>query len=146
MFYRPIKFQFKKESKEVIDEGIHCINTEIENLNPLILNSNSKIEFVTLLTMVDNKICNQITESSSAMRCYICQAKPTEMNDLELINSKPWKPMKLYIWNLIPACIDTMHGMSIAHFIEFILSKIDRNNCRNKKTKKSEKGICTTTI
>ena len=32
--------------------------------------------------MVDGKICNALTQTSSA-RCYICDARPTEMNDIE---------------------------------------------------------------
>ncbi|XP_076385284.1 uncharacterized protein LOC143264017 [Megachile rotundata] len=41
-----------------------------------------------ILTMIDNKICNSITNTSSAMPCYICGATPTDMNNLDLIDSK----------------------------------------------------------
>ena len=32
--------------------------------------------------MVDGKICNGLSSTSSS-KCYICEAKPTEMNNLE---------------------------------------------------------------
>jgi len=34
------------------------------------------------LTMVDGKICSALSHTSSS-KCYICEAKPTEMDDLE---------------------------------------------------------------
>lgn len=86
-FCRPIKFHFIKESTEVIEEEINRIKYEIEHLNTTKIN-NVQIEYSMILTMVDNKVCNSITHTTSAMRCYICNAKPTEMNDLEIVHSK----------------------------------------------------------
>lgn len=40
--------------------------------------------------MVDNKVCNIITSTTSARRCYICNAKPLEINDPRLVHSKTW--------------------------------------------------------
>jgi hypothetical protein len=31
------------------------------------------------LTMLDGKICNAITDTTSAQKCYICNATPTQM-------------------------------------------------------------------
>ena len=47
-----------------------------------------EIDHKLVMTMIDGKVCNAITNTSSAARCYICNAKPTEMNDFHLINSK----------------------------------------------------------
>ncbi|KAK2578835.1 hypothetical protein KPH14_012190 [Odynerus spinipes] len=41
-----------------------------------------------VMTMIDGKVCNAITQTNSSMRCYICNAKPTEMNDLKLVGTK----------------------------------------------------------
>jgi hypothetical protein len=36
-----------------------------------------------LFTMVDGKVCNAITSTSSAQVCYICAASPKEMNAID---------------------------------------------------------------
>ena len=38
--------------------------------------------------MVDGKICNILTDTSSAMRCFLCNASPKEMNNLKSIINK----------------------------------------------------------
>ena len=72
-FCRTSKFKFIKESNEVTNEEINGIKHEIENSSPLTLNNNIEIGYAMALTMVDNKVCNVITGTSSAMKCYICQ-------------------------------------------------------------------------
>lgn len=86
-YCRPMKFEFVKETVEIVNQEISRVNNEIHNLKPFKIN-NVQVEYVMALTMVDNKICNVITNTTSAMRCYICNAKPTEMNNLDLVNSK----------------------------------------------------------
>lgn len=39
--------------------------------------------------MVDTKICNDLTGTKSAMKCFICGANPLSMNKLNSINTKP---------------------------------------------------------
>ena len=38
--------------------------------------------------MVDGKKCNNLTEATSTLSCYICKAKPSEMNELKNITEK----------------------------------------------------------
>ncbi|XP_072749999.1 uncharacterized protein [Anoplolepis gracilipes] len=38
--------------------------------------------------MVDNKICNIMTNMQSSMKCYLCGASPKEINDLNLMKKK----------------------------------------------------------
>ena len=38
--------------------------------------------------MLDGKLCNFMTNTSSTQSCYICKAKPLEMNNLELVSHK----------------------------------------------------------
>ncbi|XP_050337642.1 uncharacterized protein LOC126763916 [Bactrocera neohumeralis] len=40
------------------------------------------VEHKLQLTMVDGKVCNALSQTSSA-KCYICQAKSKEMNDID---------------------------------------------------------------
>lgn len=55
--------------------------------------------------MIDNKMCNAATGTSSSMRCYIFNAKPPETNNLELvkhtscnINSYSFGTSTLHAW------------------------------------------------
>lgn len=36
-------------------------------------------------TMIDGKICNVLTDQKSSASCNICGAKPSQMNNLDLI-------------------------------------------------------------
>lgn len=47
-----------------------------------------EINHKLVLTMVDGKVCNAISQTASAMRCYICGASPIQMNNLNLLQSK----------------------------------------------------------
>ncbi|KAL4104078.1 hypothetical protein QTP88_019391 [Uroleucon formosanum] len=86
-FCRPIKFEFVKETTNTIITEINKIESEIINLVPSLC-QNVEIEHKLVMTMIDGKVCNAITNTSSAARCYICNAKPSEMNDLDLVNKK----------------------------------------------------------
>lgn len=86
-YCRPIKFRFTKETTELIQLEINSINDEVQNLKSF-STSNIEVEYTMILTMVDNKVCNAAMGTSSSMRCYICNAKPKEMNNLDLVNRK----------------------------------------------------------
>lgn len=38
--------------------------------------------------MIDGNICNGIMHTSSTACCYVCNAKPTKMNNLDLVKNK----------------------------------------------------------
>ena len=38
--------------------------------------------------MLDGKVCNAVTSTSSAQKCYICDALPTQMNDIESVRNR----------------------------------------------------------
>lgn len=86
-FCRPIQFKYAKESKDMVTECIEEIKLQINSLNPYKKDTIS-VHYDLLLTMIDGKICNIITNTSSSMRCYICNATPKEMNNLNLIRTK----------------------------------------------------------
>lgn len=84
-YCRPIRFQFKKESVQVSIDEEKYFKEKIANLIPTKFTTDQKtiyIEHILQLTMVDGKVCNALTQTSSA-KCYICNAKPTEMNNIE---------------------------------------------------------------
>lgn len=86
-FYcRPLMFQFTKESQSTVESIKNRITNEIGVLR------SSKIEEIEVkhelhLTMIDGKITSYLSGTSSAV-CDICKAKPTEMNNLALLDSK----------------------------------------------------------
>lgn len=41
--------------------------------------------------MIDGKICSTLAELSSTMRCYVCDASPTEMNKIDIVVQKQVK-------------------------------------------------------
>lgn len=85
MYCRPIKFIFSKETTEMTVSETNKILEEINALLPTIYSVENgpevSVKHELLLTMVDGKICNALTETSSAQKCYICGATPKLMND-----------------------------------------------------------------
>ncbi|KAF2891826.1 hypothetical protein ILUMI_14347 [Ignelater luminosus] len=77
-FCRPIKFMYMKETTESIRKEVVKVRDEVAKLNPYEIHINDKlvpINFVLHLTMVDGKVINALTESSS-QSCHICKCKP----------------------------------------------------------------------
>lgn len=90
-YCRPVQFQFMKETTDVSKNEISRMESEIANLNQTTISMNNRIFRVTHelhLTMIDGKIAQTITDTSSNAVCYICKAKPTEMNKLEHLKTK----------------------------------------------------------
>lgn len=91
-FCRPIKFQFVKETANVISEEVERVQNEIKDLKKTVVNIYDKsfeILHTPILTMIDGKVANVITQTSGMSVCFICQCKPSEMNNLEVLRTKP---------------------------------------------------------
>lgn len=86
-YCRPLKFLYEKETKEVTKTEVGRVEKEMMELKSVELNINNSvlcIIYTMLMTMVDGKVINTLTESSSQI-CYICKCNPTNMNDLDNI-------------------------------------------------------------
>jgi hypothetical protein len=81
---RPILFEFMKESVEATNRVIGDINEEIQSLCR-IDERDITVEHKLAMTMVDGKVCNSVSGNKAAMTCYICGAKPSEMNNVSKI-------------------------------------------------------------
>lgn len=84
IYCRPLKFIFAKETKELTIKETNDMVEEIKGLLPTSCNLNDvkiSVQHEMLLTMTDGKICNALTDTTSAQRCYICGATPKTMND-----------------------------------------------------------------
>ncbi|XP_022828240.1 uncharacterized protein LOC111357680 isoform X1 [Spodoptera litura] len=83
-YCRPIKFIFAKETKELTTTETQKVLDEVSQLLPTLCNvagSQISVNHKFLLTMTDGKICNALTDTLSAQKCYICGATPLMMND-----------------------------------------------------------------
>lgn len=84
-FCRPFYYEYAKETKEKITEVVATTKAEIANLEPFHINFNNKlltIRHQTFLTMIDGKVAQVITNTSSTSSCIICKAKPSQLNDI----------------------------------------------------------------
>lgn len=86
-YCRPVQFSFVKETKEVVINEKTAMDNEIEALVPSKCQGH-EISHQLMMTMIDGKICTYLSEAKSNAACYLCLAKPTEMNNLDVIASK----------------------------------------------------------
>lgn len=84
---RPIKFEFIKESDEIIRRERENIDNKINNLSVTHLNNDIIVKHEMILTMIDGKACSAIAESSS-MNCYICGATPKQMISFDIVQQR----------------------------------------------------------
>ena len=108
-FCRPVKLQYKKESKELSKEEFDRLTDEIKNLSLGLISVGidgqefASIQFKVDLTMFDGKVVIALTDTSSTQSCNVCGAKPSEMNNLKVIRQKKTKPRGFSTWNFIPS-------------------------------------------
>lgn len=91
-YCRPVRFSFTKETSDVIEEEFNRMDKEINSLQPtyfVLRNKTFTITHTFLKTMVDGKTCNAVMKNRASAVCYICQASPKHMNDLQNIIKRP---------------------------------------------------------
>ncbi|KAL4126307.1 hypothetical protein QTP88_010529 [Uroleucon formosanum] len=92
-FCRPIKFMLKKETKENTLLEVADIEKQIKNLiatNLTIGDKELQINHKLIFSMVDGKVCNSMTETSS-QTCYICGVTPKNSNNIDELTNKKIK-------------------------------------------------------
>ncbi|XP_055840046.1 uncharacterized protein LOC129907726 [Episyrphus balteatus] len=85
-YCRPIRFQLKKETADLSRTEQEYIQTQINELNETVIKISDRfirVKHILKLTMVDGKVCNALSHTASQQVCYICGAKPSNMNDIE---------------------------------------------------------------
>lgn len=90
-YCRPIRFQFQKESSELSLEEKNHIESQIAQLTPTfckLQERNVLIRHICIMSMINGKVCNAITDTSSSQVCYVCHAKPVEMNNIDKVLQK----------------------------------------------------------
>lgn len=65
---------------------------QIDNLRPtkITINESKSVEIhhELLCSMIDGKICNVVTANKSSQTCFVCDATPNQMNNLDLISKR----------------------------------------------------------
>ncbi|GBO01152.1 hypothetical protein AVEN_64228-1 [Araneus ventricosus] len=90
-YYHPIKFMFAKETLIVINTKVKRIKDQVISLLPAKISINDKevsVKPTLIFCMIDGKICNAVAGYESTQICYLCGAKPSEMNDERIIMQK----------------------------------------------------------
>lgn len=90
-YCRPVRMQQKKETTDLIIQEKEHMETQINALKPTFITWGTKtitISHNLQFTMIDGKVCNALTGTSSQV-CYICGAKPSEMNDIDRVLQRP---------------------------------------------------------
>lgn len=85
-FCRPIRFRFIKESAAVIEQEIKYVKNNINNLVATEVDLDGDkylVKHILIMTMVDGKICNAATGTTSTSKCYICGATSKDFNKLD---------------------------------------------------------------
>ena len=92
-FCQPVRLEYRKETPEAskeIDAWItECIAAL--DLDPIVVQVGTKfIKFrhITRKTMLDVKGKNAVTDTASALRCFICGASSTNFNDVDNLTAK----------------------------------------------------------
>lgn len=82
-YCRPIRLRFIKETADVTREEIEHIQDAANNLEKTAVVKNEityKVSHIMMLTMIDGKVCNSATNTTSTMRCYICGLTSKDFN------------------------------------------------------------------
>ena len=81
----PIRISFIKESVDIINKEIQYIENKmmsLRNTEVTIAGKTFSIKYTMILTMIDAKVCNAATHTTSTMKCYICGAISKSFNDI----------------------------------------------------------------
>lgn len=85
-YCRPIKIEFIKESSDVSKREKTQIDEQIKNLKAteiISLNRIMHIQHKLVFSMVDGKVCNAISETTSTQKCYLCDASSKMFNNID---------------------------------------------------------------
>lgn len=83
LYCRPLVLRFHKETLDLIRNETDNIKQQIQQLEAtsvVVSGKSFTVHAQFHLTMVDGKVCNALTENPSSQTCYVCGAKPSEMN------------------------------------------------------------------
>jgi hypothetical protein len=84
---RPILFKYAKVSSDLIKATVSDIKSQIAELKPTVYDigegKSITIKYGFLMIMIDGKVLNQLTNTSSTMTCAICKKNQKDFNKLD---------------------------------------------------------------
>lgn len=84
-YCRIIRFQFKKETPELIKSERIYIENQINNFRCTTVQCGGhdiSVQHILILSMIDGKVSNALTETACSQKCSICGALPKDMNSI----------------------------------------------------------------
>lgn len=81
---RPILFEYVKENSVTINSYINQLEEKIKELHPIYIEISEtiiKVSFEQQLTMIDGKVANAITDTTSTWKCNICGKMSSQFNE-----------------------------------------------------------------
>ena len=87
-YCRPLKVEFMKETGDTIKAEEQYMAQQISVLDCTTTALGSavlKVKHILVLSMVDGKVANTLTGTTSSQRCNVCSSGPKEMNDLKKV-------------------------------------------------------------
>lgn len=90
-FCRPIRLQFMQENVESTVEVVNDTNEQIELLVPFTTQMHGmsiSVKFNMAFTMIDGKVCNAVSGTTSSQRCFLCGATSKYFNDIDYVLTK----------------------------------------------------------
>lgn len=88
LYCRPVQFIFVKESELVVKNEMTKTEAQRKTLSPSKCADGIEVEHNLFMTMIDGKVCTYLSEARSSAACYLCLAKPSQMNDLDAVLRK----------------------------------------------------------
>lgn len=131
LYCRPIKFVYEKENPALIKKVFREIGDSITNLECDVIELNGatvEVAYDMHCTMIDGAVANILSDTNSTSRCFICNASPTEMNNIHLSNVPNPENYKyglstLHCWIKFFECV-----LHIAYRIPFKLWRVNKEN------------------
>ena len=149
-FCQPLRLEFRKETIEVSRELNSWIDDAARELTedpPMVVRNEKTIKFLHIIrkTMMDNKVKNAITETASAVTCFVCGANPKEFNCLENFPTNfPTNEENLQFgavcdFHAIPRSFDAINSVSDRLTVEkWRISKGTRKGKKSESTEEAE--------
>jgi hypothetical protein len=101
--------RYVKESSDITNDEINYTQSATSLLHDTkvtLADKHFSVKHTLLLTMIDAKVCNASTHTTSTMRCYICGKTSKDYNNLSI--KKEVKPDALSVRVIDFACQDPL--------------------------------------
>ena len=85
-FCRPIKLQFLHETAESTRAEVDYIEDQKKILLPfqtVFVGKQINVFYKIVLTMMDGKVCNSLSHTTSAQRCFLCKCTSKQFNNID---------------------------------------------------------------